>query len=60
MTQEADYIAATGGQLGRPNSTRRRTYEALKRHLDYLRAHERSSCGMSSNGRLMTFIAIRC
>ena len=40
MTQEADYIAATGGQLGRPNSTRRRTYEALKRHLDYLRAHE--------------------
>ena len=39
-TQEADYIAATGGQLGRPNSTRRRTYEALKRHLDYLRANE--------------------
>ena len=27
-------------KLGRPNSTRRRTYEALKRHLDYLRLHE--------------------
>lgn len=39
-TQEADYIALTGGQLGRPNSTRRRTYEALKRRLDHLRAHE--------------------
>ena len=39
-TQEADYIAHTGGQLGRPNSTRRRSYEALKRHLDYMRTHE--------------------
>ena len=39
-TQEEDYIALTGGQLGRPNSTRRRTYEALKRHLDHMRAHE--------------------
>ena len=39
-TQEADYIALTGGQLGRPNSTRRRSYEALKRHLDYMRRHE--------------------
>ena len=39
-TQEEDYIAATGGQLGRPNSTRRRAYEALKRRLDYLRLHE--------------------
>ena len=39
-TQEEDYIALTGGQLGRPNSTRRRTYEALKRRLDYLRKHE--------------------
>ena len=29
-TQEADYIAAAGGQLGRPNSTRRRTYEAAQ------------------------------
>ncbi|MDE2776788.1 MAG: phospholipase D-like domain-containing protein [Chloroflexota bacterium] len=39
-TQEEDYIALTGGQLGRPNSTRRRAYEALKRRLDYLRLHE--------------------
>ena len=39
-TQEADYIAITGGQLGRPNSTRRRAYEALKRHLEHMRAHE--------------------
>lgn len=38
-TQEADYIALTGGQLGRPNSTRRRTYEAIKRHLDSLWSH---------------------
>ena len=39
-TEETDYIALTGGQLGRPNSTRRRAYEALKRRLEYLRAHE--------------------
>ena len=39
-TQEEDYIALTGGQLGRANSTRRRAYEALKRRLDYLREHE--------------------
>jgi hypothetical protein len=32
-TQEADYIAVTGGQLGRPNSARRRTYERLQQHL---------------------------
>ena len=38
ITQEQDYIAATGGQLGRPNSTRRKTYERLKRHLDSLNA----------------------
>lgn len=40
ITQEEDYIAATGGQLGRPNSTRRRAYEKLKRHLDELRANQ--------------------
>ena len=39
-TREADYIALTGGQLGRKNSTRRRSYEALKRHLDYMQRHE--------------------
>ena len=38
ITQEQDYIAATGGQLGRPNSTRRKTYERMKRHLDTLKA----------------------
>ena len=32
-TQEADYIAVTGGQLGRPKSARRRTYERLQQHL---------------------------
>ena len=37
-TQEEDYIAATGGQLGRPNSTRRRTYEKLKKHVESLKA----------------------
>ncbi len=35
-TQEADYIAATGGQLGRPNSTRRQTYERLKGYVQDL------------------------
>lgn len=35
-TQEADYIALTGGQLGRPNSTRRRSYERLQQHLTKL------------------------
>ena len=37
-TQEEDYIAATGGQLGRPNSTRRKTYERLKHYVEVLRA----------------------
>ena len=37
-TQEADYIAATGGQLGRPNSTRRKTYERLKHYVEVLKA----------------------
>ena len=37
-TQEADYIARTGGQLGRPNSTRRKTYERLKGYVEALRA----------------------
>ncbi len=37
-TQEADYIAATGGQLGRPNSTRRKTYERLKHYVEALKA----------------------
>ena len=37
-TQEADYIALTGGQLGRPNSTRRKTYEKLQRYVEALKA----------------------
>ena len=37
-TQEADYIAATGGQLGRPNSSRRKTYKRLKAYVEALRA----------------------
>ncbi|MCY4061895.1 MAG: phospholipase D-like domain-containing protein [Chloroflexi bacterium] len=37
-TQEEDYIAATGGQLGRSNSTGRRTYEKLKKHIEALKA----------------------
>lgn len=32
-TREEDYIALTGGQRGRPKSTRRRVREALKRRL---------------------------
>lgn len=32
-TQEADYIALTGGQLGRPNSSRRRAYQRLQQYL---------------------------
>lgn len=39
-SQEEDYIAASGGQLGRPNSTHRRTYYALMRHLNHIRTHE--------------------
>jgi hypothetical protein len=38
MTQEADYMATTGGQLGRPNSARRRTYERLNNYLRHLKA----------------------
>jgi len=37
-TQEADYIARAGGQLGRPNSTRRKTYERLKGYVEALKA----------------------
>jgi len=38
LTQEPDYIAAAGGQLGRPNSARRRAYERLSQHLTHLKA----------------------
>ena len=38
LTQEADYMAAAGGQLGRPNSARRRTYEKLSNYLRHLKA----------------------
>ena len=37
ITQEADYIAESGGQLGRTSSTRHRAYTALKRHIEHLR-----------------------
>jgi superfamily II DNA or RNA helicase len=39
LTQEADYMAATGGQLGRPNSARRRTYDKLSNYLKHLKAN---------------------
>ncbi len=39
LTQDEDYIAATGGQLGRANSTRSRVYEALDRHIKSLWSH---------------------
>jgi len=38
MTQQADYMATAGGQLGRPNSARRRTYERLSNYLRDLKA----------------------
>ncbi len=37
-TQEEDYIALTGGQLGRANSTRRKTYQKLSAYVDGLKA----------------------
>ncbi len=39
-TQQEDYLSSIGGQLGRARSTRRRAYEALKRHIDHLRRHQ--------------------
>lgn len=37
-TEEADYMATTGGQLGRTNSARRRTYDKMSNYLKHLKA----------------------
>jgi len=37
-TQQADYLATQGGQLGSTRSPRRRAYERLNRHLAHLKA----------------------
>lgn len=36
LSQEADYLAATGGQLGSPKGARYRTYEKLNQYLAHL------------------------
>lgn len=38
LTQETDYIASSGGQLGRMNSARSRAYNRLDNYLKYLKA----------------------
>jgi SNF2 family DNA or RNA helicase len=38
LTQQTDYMVALGGQLGRPNNARRRTYERLNSYFKQLKA----------------------